>query len=83
MIMHNTNMQSLGAAAGAKADNGNLLTMSDVYATNTSHTSYIGYGAQSADYIEMRVLAVVAKKETVDAQFCPKAGGGQRSATPT
>ena len=83
MIMHNANTQSLEAAAGAKADNGNLLTVSDIYATNTSHPGCIRYGAKFADYIEMRVLAVVAKKETIDAQFCPKAGGGQRSATPT
>lgn len=61
------------APVGAKADNGNLLTVSDIYDTNTSF--YIQYGAQFADYIKMSVSAVVADGTAADPQFCPKAGG--------
>lgn len=61
------------APAGAKADNGKLLTVSDIYDTNTSF--YIQYGAQFADYMKMSVSAVVADGKAADPQFCPKAGG--------
>ena len=61
------------APAGAKADNGNLLTVSDIYDTNTSF--YIRYGAQFADYIKMSVSAVVADGKAADPEFYPKAGG--------
>ena len=61
------------APAGAKADNGNLLTVSDIYDTNTSF--YIQYGAHFADYMKMSVSAVVADGKAADPQFCPKAGG--------
>jgi hypothetical protein len=66
------------APAGAKADNGNPLTVSDIYDTNKSF--YIRYGVQFADYIKMSVSAVVADGKAADPQFCPKAGGGQRPA---
>ena len=66
------------APAGAKADNGNLLTVSDIYDTNKSF--YIQYGAQFADYIKMSVSAVVADGRAADPQFCPNTSGGQPDA---
>ena len=67
------------APAGATADNGKPLTVSDIYDTNTSFN--IQYGAQFADYIHMSVSAVVADGTAADPQFCPTAGGEQPHAT--
>ena len=61
------------ASAGAKADNGNPLTVNDIFDTNTSF--YIEYGAPFTDYMKMSVSAVVADGKAADPQFCPKAGG--------
>ena len=66
------------APAGAKADNGDLLTVSDIYDTNTSF--YIQYGAQFADHIEMSVSAVVADGTAAEPQSCPGEDGGQEDA---
>ena len=67
------------APAGATADNGEPLTVSDIYDTNTSF--YIQYGAQFADHIMMGVSAVVAEGKAADPQVCPTAGGEQPHAT--
>ena len=56
--------------AGAKADNGNPLTLGDVYDTNKS--VYVQYAAQFTDYIRMGVSGVVADGKTAAPQSCPQ-----------
>ena len=57
--------------AGSKADNGNSLTLGDLYDTTTS--AYVQYAAQFADYIRMSVSGVVLDGTEAPPQFCPKA----------
>ena len=57
--------------AGAKADNGNLLTLGDIYDNRKS--TYVNYAAQFTDYIRMSVSGVVLDGTAAAAQPCPQA----------
>lgn len=57
--------------AGAKADNENLLTLSDIY--DTVKSTYVKYAAQFTDYIRMGVSGVVLDSTAAAPQSCPKA----------
>ena len=57
--------------AGAKADNGNLLTLSDIY--DTVKSTYVQYAAQFTDYIRMGVSGVVLDGTAAAPQSCPQA----------
>lgn len=57
--------------AGAKAKNGNLLTLGDIY--DTVKSTYVQYAAQFTDYIRMSVSGVVLDGTAAAPQSCPGA----------
>lgn len=57
--------------AGAKADNGNLLTLGDIY--DNGRSTYVHYAAQFTDYIRMAVSGVVLDGTAAAPQSCPQA----------
>ena len=57
--------------SGAKADNGNLLTLGDIYDSSTS--TYVQYAAQFTDYIYMSVSGVILDGTAAAPQSCPQA----------
>lgn len=56
---------------GAKADNGNLLTLGDIY--DNGKSTYVQYAAQFTDYIRMSVSGVVLDGTAAAPQPCPQA----------
>ena len=57
--------------AGAKADNGNPLTLSDIY--DNVRSTYVKYVAQFTNYIRMSVSGVVLDGTAAAPQSCPQA----------
>ena len=57
--------------AGSKADNGNLLTLGDIY--DTTRSTYVQYAAQFTDYIRMAVSGVVLDGTAAAPKSCPQA----------